>query len=850
MKRQAHRVAVCVFAGVGLSFLLAYAEDPNWSGMDLTHKNPKDSVNWDDIDPVAKPPKPAPTDREHPGEKIGLCGPVIAYGGRGSSEALVVYDQCGTVTGVVTKKDAKTDPDSAQQTLGTACRDSLNTELPRFFKGQLLTEDDLTMLVGYVVDKNRLRRFQPQGSGIICGLDLKETPGTPGGVTVNSGYALDSSGSDIVVPTDRPVDLIKVEQDAVETPQTAAAQDTEDASLPDTSKETPPQTSQPDQFQRFAEQASGAEHTAGVHSGGTFINVAPQDAAYGSEEASATVPSAGNFSEIAPRVSFSYDIAGDGRTRERAQIPAGWRPQTVIMLRLGLTQKEFDEVTRQLASDLASGKIDKNWFKIGLALGGVYFLEEVYCREYQDPSVDPDDPLYLRGGNRSSGGKGLAIGFGGFSIGKSSGGPAEVHDQWALRRIGFTPRINADSAWNIEDGSEKNVVVALIDSGLDMTHPDGPAHVWTNPGEIPDNGIDDDGNGYIDDIHGWNFLDENNDLTDTKGHGTFVAGIVAAKTNNGIGMAGINPGAVIMPLKAGDAKNLPDSLAVFRALRYAANNGARIITISLGGEGVSQLEQLGVNYAYAKGALVIVAGGNQSGNIADYGPPALRRVLPIGGLDFEGTRSIVSNTGANLALAAPDEEIYSLRSKDAEWEGPSADRERLYFKQSGTSFSAPLVAGTASLLLAKNPHLTHAQLEDILLDTAGDLEEPGWDADTGAGLLNASRALAAAPENILTVRPTEIIVSRDGRKISAVDIFGIIRGNLDSYTVELGKGEKPDKWKVVAEGKTESVEYGFITRIGEDMISRGRKYVVRITACDTKGAVKVASFPIDLKGGE
>jgi subtilisin family serine protease len=302
-----------------------------------------------------------------------------------------------------------------------------------------------------------------------------------------------------------------------------------------------------------------------------------------------------------------------------------------------------------------------------------------------------------------------------------------------------------------------------------------------------------------------------------------------------------------MVLKVSDKYGNTNSLDIWRALHYAADKGAKIINISLGDKGMTQLEQLGINYAYSKGALIIVAAGNQGSYVSSYGPPAARRALPVAALNIEGTRSIISNWGPNIALTAPGEDIYSLHSKDAEWKGPSMDRVRRYYATSGTSLSAPIVAGTASLMLTKNPALTNTQLEDILLETAADLRDEGWDAYTGAGLLDAYAALKRSPGNILTLRPTEVIVNRQKEKISSVDIFGIIRGNLDSYVVELGEGKQPKEWVEVASSKTPPPDYGFITRIDGKLVSTKSDYMVRIKAKDRSGKISTAQLLLPLK---
>ena len=449
------------------------------------------------------------------------------------------------------------------------------------------------------------------------------------------------------------------------------------------------------------------------------------------------VPETTTSFSITPRRGFKYDLDGTGRYIIDGRAFKAYKkspPTEVIVYQQGLDRSQLEPNCRDYRK-----------------IVGVIFIESNLWRKIQEKEVAvvPNDPLYLKRGvvgkklSKVVKGIGTILKIGGFGFGVgpvSVGSPLdEARDQWGLPKVGFTPLTDPASAWNIEDGSRKNVVVAVIDSGLDMTHVDGPRYFWTNPGEIPGNKIDDDGNGYIDDIHGWNFVSENNNLRDDNGHGTFVTGIIAAKTNNGEGIAGINPGAQIMVLKAADRDGESQSLSIYRAIRYAADNGAMVINISLGKKGVSRLEQLGVNYAHARGCVVVVAAGNQGNPIEECGPSGLRRAFSIAAIDMNGKRRVNSNYGANVALAAPGESIYSLTSKFGKRDGQITPLlPTKYHRLSGTSFSAPFVAGTASLLLAKNPRLTNKEIEDIMLETATDMRTEGWDVYTGTGLLDAS----------------------------------------------------------------------------------------------------------------
>lgn len=423
----------------------------------------------------------------------------------------------------------------------------------------------------------------------------------------------------------------------------------------------------------------------------------------------------------------------------------------------------------------------------------------------------------------------------------------DVKDQWGIQAVGFTPWEDPNSAWNVIDADEKNIVVAVVDSGLDMTHEDAPQYIWTNPKEVAGNNIDDDKNGFVDDIHGWNFLDENHDFTDIRGHGTFVAGIIAAKYNNGVGIAGINPGAVIMPVKVADEEGVTSSLNIYRGINYAVHHGAKVINVSLGGRSISKLEQQAVERAGRLGSLVVVASGNNNENIVTFGPSSSRNVLAVGQIDYSGARSTVSNWGPNLGLVAPGEQIYSLCSKDNKHVLPSL-RKTGYYKQNGTSFSTPMVAATASLIWAKNPDLTNRQIADIILATATDMGDQGWDGMTGAGLLNAAAALRAEATGPLVMMFTNLRLNEDaaGETIS-VDVYGTVRGAFKEFTIEAGKGKNPGGFKTVAGPFQNEVNSRHIARLKVKDVLRGSKdWVLRIRAVDENGKEHLASTPFTL----
>jgi len=190
-------------------------------------------------------------------------------------------------------------------------------------------------------------------------------------------------------------------------------------------------------------------------------------------------------------------------------------------------------------------------------------------------------------------------------------------DMWGLYKI------NAPAAWDITTGSD-SVVIAVVDTGLDYNHPDIAGRVWTNSGEIPGNGIDDDGNGFIDDVRGWDFAYGDNDPMDGYGHGTHVSGTIAAATNNGLGVAGITWAGKILPVKGLDDSGSGYDSTLALAMRYAADNGADVMNNSWGGSGVSQTIQDAVDYAYALGCIVVAAAGNSNSDAKYFSPPGFR----------------------------------------------------------------------------------------------------------------------------------------------------------------------------------------------------------------------------------
>ena len=302
--------------------------------------------------------------------------------------------------------------------------------------------------------------------------------------------------------------------------------------------------------------------------------------------------------------------------------------------------------------------------------------------------------------------------------------------QWALENSNDAD-IDASQAWSY--GTSSSVVVGVIDTGVDYTHPDLAANMWSNSREIAGNGLDDDRNGYVDDIRGWNFVSNNNNPMDDNGHGTHVAGTIGAVGNNGVGVAGVAWSVKIMALKFLDAAgsgNLSDAVS---AIDYARSNGAKIINASWGGGGFSSALQTAIQRFQSVGGIFVAAAGNEGSNNAATAsfPANYSGVVSVAASTNSDTLASFSNYGTNVAIAAPGQNILSTLPGNR------------YGNQSGTSMAAPHVAGALALLWGQSPSLTATQLTSALLANT----DPVLTNRTVHGRLNVGKAAAALAGN-------------------------------------------------------------------------------------------------------
>jgi len=321
--------------------------------------------------------------------------------------------------------------------------------------------------------------------------------------------------------------------------------------------------------------------------------------------------------------------------------------------------------------------------------------------------------------------------------------------QWGLLNTGQTggltgADISAVPAWNISTGGS-NIIIAIPDTGLDLTHPDLAGNLWINPDEIAGNGIDDDGNGYIDDTYGWDFVNNNPHPSDDHGHGTHIAGIAGAIGNNSIGTAGVIWNVQIIPLKVIGSGGFGYESDAIEAILYAREAGAQIISISWGSSGESPALRDAIE---SFPGIVVCAAGNSARDSdlypvypASYPSP---NIISVTATDEHDELAPFANFGLQTVhIAAPGVEIYSTAPGSA------------YATRSGTSMAAPFVAGVAGLILSEQGDLEPSYLIDILTESGDQLSSLEGRVSSG-GRVNAQNALLHAKAGpAVTPSPTQ-----------------------------------------------------------------------------------------------
>jgi subtilisin family serine protease len=397
-------------------------------------------------------------------------------------------------------------------------------------------------------------------------------------------------------------------------------------------------------------------------------------------------------------------------------------------------------------------------------------------------------------------------------------------DQWALA---VPQAMGAQEAWTQSHGN--GVVVAILDTGVQIDHPDLAGNLWTNPNEVL-NGKDDDKNGFVDDVTGANMFTNDGNVSDDEGHGTHVAGIIAARAGNDVGGSGVAPQARIMAVKVLDSNRSGNSSILARGIRYAVDMGARILNVSINGDATTSDLTAALHYASDKGATIVASAGNNSRNL-DQTPsyPASSdepSVLTVTASDEAGGLPGFANRGVNsVDLAAPGEMILSTALGSH------------YENRSGTSMAAPFVAGSLALLQAARPDMSQATLRGALLSSAprrGLLAgllggNGGGGLDVGAamhtilpgGMWQATPGVATASAASATVKLRAGQPVRAGRRAT----LRWSATNADNVT----------RWRVVLDGRRVATRSVDETRVLRQKIAKAGKHRWKVVGYDASG---------------
>ncbi len=453
--------------------------------------------------------------------------------------------------------------------------------------------------------------------------------------------------------------------------------------------------------------------------------------------------------------------AGGRRSAKRSVIEHEYvEGQVIIKMNNQRKKREKDTIQYELGADII-----QNFTNIGAELWNISgkTVEEAIAIYESHPDIDyiepnyklllenviPNDPLFFQ--------------LWGFHNTGQTGGEPDVD-------------IDMPEAWTVKTMGD--TVIAVIDTGLDYDHDDLKSNVWKNTGEIPDNQIDDDSNGFVDDVVGWNFIDDTNDPFDDhfSGHGTHCAGVIAASGNNGKGIAGVNWSAKIMPLKIFDSSGRTNIAAIVRAIEYAVKMSVDITSNSWGGGPYSTAMHDAIQKAGEAGQLFIAAAGNggpdhigDNNDITPHYPSNydLPNVIAVGSITHNDSLSTFSNYGRiTVDLGAPGSLIYSTLP------------DGQYGFMSGTSMATPHVAGAAALILSRFPELSVSEIRTCLLESV--VKTPALqDRTVSGGRLNVNQAFLKAEKYY-----AEFTISNTGGGDLAVENISISGDDSEDFVLK------------------------------------------------------------------
>jgi subtilisin family serine protease len=360
-------------------------------------------------------------------------------------------------------------------------------------------------------------------------------------------------------------------------------------------------------------------------------------------------------------------------------------------------------------------------------------------------------------------------------------------DLWGMEKI------HADQAWRAGYRGA-GIVVAVIDTGVDYNHEDIADNMWVNPGEIADDGIDNDENGYVDDVYGYDFETYGDgtrspDPIDGRGHGTHCAGTIAAVMNNSLGVAGLAPEVKIMAVKGLSDSGPGYTTDLADCVVYASNNGADVLSNSWSGIGYSYLLQDVFRYAHSMGCVCVVAAGNNYGDVHEHYPANIDVVIAVSATDINDIPAVFSNSGSLIDVAAPGVDVLSLRAAgtDMYMDGshivPYGNPQAKYYRSDGTSMACPHVAGLAAAIMSAHPEYSNEQIRQAIRISADDFGDPGFDIYFGSGRINAGKAITVSTVCDSWIDP----LAGTDKIFTPTDINGTAAGTgFQSYMIEYG----------------------------------------------------------------